>query len=268
MKALFAGLVAAATVWVSNAGATEPPVRVHAAGSLRAAFVDLGKRFEAATGVPIRFEFGPSGLLRDRIAAGEAAEVFASANMNHPESLASRGMAEKVRAFAGNRLCGLASPASGAQTGSLLERMLDPSLKLGISTPKADPSGDYAVELFRKADQVKPGSYQTLMAKALQLTGGPNSPPPPKDRSQYGMLVANGQADLFLTYCTNAVAAQKENPRLQVVPVPPELSVGARYGITLLKGSSEQARRFVTYLLSGEGQTVLESYGFARAEGA
>lgn len=267
MKALFAGLVAAAALWASNGGAAEPtPVQVHAAGSLRGAFVDLGKRFEEATGVPVRFQFGPSGLLRDRIAGGETAEVFASANMNHPESLASRGLAETVRAFAGNRLCGLASPAAGVQTANLLERMLDPSLKLGISTPKADPSGDYAVDLFRKADQVKPGAYEKLMAKALQLTGGPNSPPPPKDRSQYGMLVANGQADLFLTYCTNAVAAQKENPRLLVVPVPPELSVGARYGVTLVKDSSEQAKRFVTYLLSDEGQTVLESYGFARAD--
>ena len=33
-----------------------------------------------------------------------------------------------------------------------------------------------------------------LAAKALQLTGGPTSPPPPADRNVYGVLVASGQA--------------------------------------------------------------------------
>lgn len=41
-----------------------------------------------------------------------------------------------------------------------------------------------------------------------------------------------GQADLFLTYCTNAAAAP-EVPRLQVVQLPPNLQVGAAYGWTV-----------------------------------
>ena len=42
------------------------------------------------------------------------------------------------------------------------------------STPKADPSGDYAFELFRKAEAIKPGAQTALEKKALQLTGGAN----------------------------------------------------------------------------------------------
>ncbi len=95
--------------------------------------------------------------------------------------------------------------------------MLDPAIKLGTSTPKADPSGDYAFEVFRKADGMKAGANDALSKKALQLTGGLNSPTPPKDRSVYGMLVAGGQADIFLTYCTNALVAQRENPGQQIV---------------------------------------------------
>ena len=87
--------------------------------------------------------------------------------------------------------------------------MLDPAVKLGTSTPKADPSGDYAFELFERVERSgarRPGG-PLLADKALQLTGGPNSPPPPAGRNVYGMLVATGQADVFLTYCTNAVVA-------------------------------------------------------------
>jgi molybdate transport system substrate-binding protein len=46
------------------------------------------------------------------------------------------------------------------EPATLLDRMLDAQLKLGASTPKADPSGDYAWQVFRKADQLKPGAYQ------------------------------------------------------------------------------------------------------------
>ena len=121
--------------------------------------------------------------------------------------------------FARNRLCALVKPGLAVTPETLLERMLDPAVKLGTSTPKADPSGDYAFEVFAKADALKAGANDALAKKALQLTGGPNSPPPPKDRSVYGKVVADGQADIFLTYCTNAIVAQRENPGQQVVRV-------------------------------------------------
>src|SRR5690606_17454898 len=37
------------------------------------------------------------------------------------------------------------------------------------STPKSDPSGDYAWQAFQRAEQVKPGAYAVLDAKALKL---------------------------------------------------------------------------------------------------
>ncbi|MEP7301558.1 MAG: substrate-binding domain-containing protein [Caldimonas sp.] len=70
------------------AQSTTPRVAVFAAGSLRAALVDAGRAFESAQpGAPIAFTFGASGLLKDRLAAGENADVFASANrdgLDHP----------------------------------------------------------------------------------------------------------------------------------------------------------------------------------------
>jgi hypothetical protein len=50
--------------------------------------------------------------------------------------------------------------------------------------------------------------------------------------------LAEGHADIFLTYCTNAVAAQKENPRQQIVNLHDNLAVGADYGLTVISGSS------------------------------
>lgn len=235
---------------------------LHAAGSLRGALNEVIRNFEAATGLRVEAKYGPSGLLRDEIAGGAKAEIFASANMNHPESLAKANKAGPVKMFARNRLCALVKPGLSVTPDTLLDRMLDASVKLGTSTPKADPSGDYAFESFAKAEKIKPGAQAALEKKALQLTGGPNSPPPPKDRSVYGAVVAGGQADIFLTYCTNAVVAQQENSGQQIVALPEAIAVGADYGLTVINGSSSNAEKFATYILGPEGQKILAKHGF------
>src|SRR5882672_3577526 len=62
-------------------------VLLHAAGSLRGALADVAKAFETSGGETVRQKYGASGTLRDAIAGGEHAEVFASANMEHPRAL-------------------------------------------------------------------------------------------------------------------------------------------------------------------------------------
>jgi len=238
------------------------PVLLHAAGSLRSALTEAAAAFEAATGLKVQMKFGASGTLKDEIAGGARAEVFASANLEHPQALAATGKSGPVVLFARNRLCALARPGLPVDPATLLERMLDPAVKLGTSTPRADPSGDYAWEVFRKADKLKPGAGAALENKALQLTGGPNSPAAPPGRALYGMLVAEGKADLFLTYCTNAREAKAQNPEQQIVALPDELAVGADYGLTVLNGAPTTAYGFAMFILSADGQRLLAKHGF------
>ena len=241
-------------------------VKVYAAGSLSAALRAAGGLYSSThPDTVINFEFGPSVLLRDKLAAGEKADLFASDDMALPESLHQSGKSGAVRLFARNKLCALAHPEARATTANLLEKMLDPKVKLATATPKADPAGDYAWQLFERADKARPGAFAALSAKALQLTGGPNALPVPQGRSAYGILVAERRADIFLTFCTNAVLARKEEPTLEIVAVPPALAVGADYGMTLLTGASPAASRFGSFLLSPAGQGVLARYGFTPA---
>lgn len=254
----------AAAVLMAMPAAAQDTIRVHAAGSLKAALTEAAAAFaKRPDGAKVEFAFGPSGLLKDRLEKGEASDLFASANMAHPKALADAGKARPVRAFARNTLCALAGAGVKATPDTLLDTILDPKVKLGISTPKADPSGDYAWQLFANAEKVKAGSQKALEAKALQLTGGPQHPPPPKDRTAYGMIVAKGDADVFLTYCTNAILAKKEEPRLQVIAIPESLNVGADYGMVVMKVAKPAGARFSEYLLSAEGQGILGAFGFA-----
>jgi molybdenum ABC transporter molybdate-binding protein len=238
-------------------------VSLYAAGSLKAALTDVGKAFAAAAGNAVEGKFGPSGLLRKEIAGGAPAHVVASANMAHPKALHDAGKSGPVTMFTRNKLCALVRPVLTVTSGNLLATLLDPQVTVGTSTPKADPSGDYAFEAFAKAETVKPGAKATLEAKARKLTGAADSAKPPAGRVVYGWHVSEGRADIFLTYCTNVIAAQKQNPGQQMVQLPDELAVGADYGLTVIDGAPAAAQKFAAFILSPDGQKILANYGFA-----
>jgi molybdate transport system substrate-binding protein len=237
-------------------------VQVYAAGSLKAALTDIAKAYDTSTGNKVEAKYGPSGLLKNEIAGGAKADVFASANMEHPQALYAEKKSGLVTRFVRNKLCALVRPDLALDSASLLKHMLDPNVKLGTSTPKADPSGDYAFEVFQKADAIKPGARAVLEKKALQLTGGATSAIPPSGRTAYGWHVAEGRADIFLTYCTNALAAQKEDSRQQIVSLPDTLAVGADYGLAVILGAPSSAQQFVEFIMSSQGQHILVSHGF------
>jgi molybdenum ABC transporter molybdate-binding protein len=238
-------------------------IHLYAAGSLKDALTAMAKSYEAESGDKVEATYGPSGLLKDDISSGANAHVFASANMQHPEALHDQKRSGPVVRFARNKLCALIKPGLAVDGENLLDRLLDPSTKVAISTPKADPSGDYAIEVFRKAGLIKPGAQAALEEKALQLVGNASSAKPPAGRTAYGWHVAEGHADIFLTYCTNAVAAQKENPGQQIVALPATLAVGADYGLTVINGAPPAAQRLADFIMSTHGQMILTDHGFA-----
>ena len=255
---VMAGMVQGAPI---NTEATAP-IELRAAGSLKAAMNDIIAAYQAKSQANVAAQYAPSGLLLKRIQEGERVDIFASANMKHPQALVDAGVGQQVQMFARNQLCAIAQAEVPLTSANLLDTLLASQIKLGTSTPKADPAGDYAWAVFAKAEALKPNAKTILETKAMQLTGGPESAKPPKDRNPYAWVMENKQADVFLTYCTNAVLAQKEVPSLKIVDLPPELAVGADYGLLVLKDANSAAAPLAEFILSPEGQAILSSYGF------
>lgn len=244
-------------------------LRLYAAGSLKAVMADITKAFEASTGGAVKVEtvLGASGLLRDRIEKGETAHVFASADTGHPARLSEQGRtAAPAVVFARNELCALVRDGLSVTSETLLAALLDPAVRLGTSTPKADPSGDYAFQLFAKAETIVTGAQQKLEAKAVKLTGGPTSERAPEGQNLYGWVMASGKADIFLTYCTNAMQARAEVPSLSIVAIPGALRVGADYGLVVLKGAPEAATDLARFIRSEPGRRLLAQHGFGAGD--
>jgi len=237
-------------------------LRVVGAGSLTSAVSDLLRRFPAGIDHVAAPEFGPSGLMRQKIEAGLPADLFASADMEQARALIAGHAERMVIHFTRNRLCALARPTVGLTTETMLDKLLDPAVRVATSTPGADPGGDYAWAVFARAEMLRPGARAALEAKALPLVGGGDKTPVlvPGKGAVEGVFLS-GRADMMLGYCSSSAAIQKEIPDLVNVQLPPLLSVGPAYGMVLLN-TRPVALRFAAYVMSEAGQAVLRSHGF------
>jgi len=65
------------------------------------------------------------------------------------------------------------------------------------------------------------------------------------------------------SFWPTARAAQKESPGQQIIALPDALAVGADYGLTVITGAPPPAYRFALFILSPDGQRILEKHGFA-----
>lgn len=236
---------------------------LYGAGSLKGAMTEIAGAFDQRFKTTTKVSFGPSGMMRERIEKGEHVDLFTSADMGNPQKLAAAHRAGLVVLFARNRLCGYAKPSVGLTTENFLDKAIDPAVKLGTSTPKADPGGDYTWELFRKADGLSPGSFAKLDAKALKLVGGPQAVVIPAGHNAQAYLMSSGQADMFISYCSGAADLRKEMPDVTAVELPTALAVAAAYGLTVLDGADPAAYRLALFILSPDGQQILTKYGFS-----
>jgi molybdate transport system substrate-binding protein len=246
---------------VSSAKAEQ--LHVFAAGSLREVLGEIDGQYRKATGVEVTTDFGPSGILRQRIEKGEHADLFASADVGHPLALQKEGLATRVAMFTRNKLCGIAVPRVGLTSANFIDRLLDPTVRLGTSTPKADPAGDYTWAMFHKIDALRPGSYVILDNKAQQIVGGPTNNAPVGGKDPAAAALATGRVDLFIGYCSGSKRLLAQVSGLQIVAVPDAVATGPEYGLAILKGADPRTADFALFMLSPSGQQIFADHGFA-----
>jgi molybdate transport system substrate-binding protein len=234
---------------------------LYGAGSLREAMGQITVDFGKAHGLTVTTQFGNSGSMRERIEKGDKVDIFTSADIGHARKLVDDGRASVMVMFARNTVC-LLSPASfGATTETALQKMSSAGARIGVSPPKADPLGDYTVQLFKLADQVKPGSTIALQSHAVVLESPPNGPKPKSGDTDVD-AIQDGRADASVVYCSSRERYARLLPAATLVQFPPELQVGPEYALAVLKNARPEALQLALSILSPEGQKILADRGF------
>ncbi|SEE51805.1 ABC-type molybdate transport system, substrate-binding protein [Rhizobiales bacterium GAS191] len=258
IRVLLSSILLMAALGRADAG----EIRLYGAGSLKEVMGELSSSYARTKGSAFTMQFGPSGLMRERIERGENVDVFASADMGHPLKLLRDARANMVVFFTRNLLCATALPALNLTPANLLDKLLDPNVKVGTSTPKADPAGDYTWAMFKLADTLRPGAFARLDAKAMQIYGGASNNGPVDGKDLAIAALASGKVDLTIGYCRSTRLRLSQLPGLVAVEIPKELSVGPEYGLALMKDASPDAVGFALFVMSTQGQDILARFGF------
>jgi molybdate transport system substrate-binding protein len=161
--------------------------------------------------------------------------------------------------FARNKLCALSRNNLGVTDDNVLDKMLDPKIRVATSTPGADPGGDYAWAMFARADAVHAGAREVLEAKALKLIGSPNAMVPVAGKTVAASIFLADKADIVIYYCSGQSETLRDVDGLVSRPLPPALEVPVVYGMTFTNASAD-AYRFALFLLSDQGQAILRKH--------
>jgi len=239
-------VVAAVALVLSGCGGSDekrPPLVVSAAASLKDALTQYGDGFQPAT---VRYSFAGSDQLAAQIEHGVRPDVFASANTKLPEQLFAKGLVERPRVFASNRLV-LAVPGDSTRVGSLAD-LAKPGVKVGLGAPDV-PVGAYAREVL--------GRLPAAQRRAILANVRTNEP----DVAGIVGKLTQGAVDAGLVYVTDVKAS---GGRLRAIALPTALQPRVAYGVAIVKGAKhpEQARAYVEGLLAGDGRAALRSAGF------
>jgi molybdate transport system substrate-binding protein len=217
---------------------------VSAAASLADVLAELGSDFEAAhPGVDVQLNLGSSASLRQQVLEGAPADVFASADTANMTRLVDAGETTGDPViFARNRM-EIAVPAGNPAGITGLDDFADDELLVGLCAEQV-PCGAYAREVLRNAGVTPSVDSNESDARAL-LT-----------------KVEAGELDAGITYLTDVLSA---GGAVEGLAIPEEVDVMADYPIATLAGAPnpEVAARFVAFVLSGQGQAILDGYGFS-----
>ena len=247
------GLAACAAGLLAACATDSPdrePLRVFAASSLTEAFQEMAAAFEdASPGTEVVLAFAGSQVLRLQIEQGAHADIFASADPRHMESLARDGLVTGPRLLAENELVVIVPPANPAGIEAFAD--LAGAHRVVIGTPNV-PVGAYTREALRRAEAVveSPGFEKAVMGRVVS------------EESNVRLVRAKvelGEADAAIVYRTDAVPG-----RVRTVQVPPRANVRARYLIGVVAGARNPAaaERWVAFASSPEGRRILSRHGF------
>ncbi len=243
---MLAGLLVACGVGDRRANS----VRVFAASSLTDAFTEMADAFEAShPDLDVELVLGASSSLREQVLDGADVDVFASANPDVMADLVDAGVITSAPdIFAVNEMV-VAVPADNPGSVSSIDDLGKPELSIGLCAP-AVPCGM--------------GGRQLLANAAVEPSLDTEEP---NVRALLSKIEA-GELDAGIVYRSDLLHAD-----VREVAVPAGWDVPVDYSIGVVTDPSDGSSfgyvdAFIAFVLSPDGQAILERHGFAVVERA
>ena len=238
----------------NDAGGT---LTVLAGSSLTDAFGELATTFEERNqGVTVKQSFDSSSTLLTQIQQGAPADVFASASEEEMDTAVGDDLIQgEPEIFVKNREVMMVPEDNPANIREFRD-VAQPGVRLVLAQDDV-PAADYALEILGNANQEYGRGFErdvlsNIVSRESDVRASVNR-------------VVVGDADATFGYASDFTPDIRD--RVEVVPIPPDLNIIATYPVAALGDAREPglAREWVELVTSGEGQRVLEKWGFEPA---
>ena len=226
---------------------------VLAASSLQDVLPDVGRAWQAAVGVPVRFNFDATSRLPPQILRGAPADVFISADDEWMRWLEERGGVDgsSIRPVATNRLVFVVPRGASDPPG-------DPRSIAGADLPRIALAGeDVPAGRYARAALESVGAWRTVEPRVI------------RGHSVRGALewVARAEADGGIVYRTDALAEDRVSLAFvfegEDYPAPTYLGA-----VTTWTENREAAEAFLDFMGGAEAVASLAAAGFGPASDA
>jgi molybdate transport system substrate-binding protein len=225
---------------------SKPVITVAAAANLTEVFDEIGPRFEAQTGIHPVFSFGSTAQLSRQIESSAPFDVFAAADSGHVAELDRKGLlAPGSRAIYARGVLALWLPEGVNAPVQRVEDLGSPGVRVvAIAKPDLAPYGHAAVDTLQRLgiwEQVKP---KVVYAENISMA------------KQYGK---SKNADAVFTAYSLVLHESGKTIRVDErlhQPLDQEL------GIVAKSDHQDWAGKFASFLLRGDGKSILISYGY------
>jgi molybdate transport system substrate-binding protein len=226
-----------------------PEITIAAAANLTDAFTEMTKEFTSRTGIRARLSFGATADLARQIENAAPFDVFAAADVEHVDKLNNEGLLVPGtnKLYARGRLI-LWIPQGSTLKLNRIEDLTQAQVeRISIAKPDLAPYGRATVEALRSLN------LWTLVEP--KVVYGQNV-------SQAKQFAATGNAEL--AFIPLSLVKTGEG---RAIEVDERLHQPIDQAIAVIKDSHQQeaAQRFVSFVLSPEGQMMLERYGYRKA---
>jgi molybdate transport system substrate-binding protein len=231
----------------------EPPqtISVFAAASLRGPFTVLGEQFHKNNpDFVVSFNFAGTQELRTQLEHGANADVFASADQKHMNELVKTGQVQSPTVFVHNEPVIVVAKESVQLVKSLADL---PSLERIVLGVPDVPIGRYSIQILDRASSVYGADFRKQVEAKVRSRE--------LNVKQVLAKVTLGEAQAGIVYRSDVFSHQD---KVSIVTIDSKINVIAEYPIGLITASTikDAGQRFVTFVLSKEGQRELSKAGF------
>ena len=229
---------------------------VFCGAGLTGALSEIGGLYENATNMSVEFNFDGVPALRAQIEQGAYADVLVSANLKHMDALKSEGFINNstVEVFARNKVAIIVPNGNPANITSLKD-LAAPGVKILMGT-KDLPAGDYALQVLDRlaADpEYGPVYKESVLSNVVSQETTVN---------RIVSKIALGEADAGFAFISDV--SPEMIGKVTRISVPDKYNVVGDFPVGVLSQSKypKEAQAFLDLMMSDDGQSILEKYGF------